>query len=325
MPVARLVLLGLTLPAVIMAALMSLAAPAAAQSCSLSITPLAFGTIDVTANAQVDATATATVSCTGLVLSTVGVCLDLGPGGGGGTSAASRFMLNGANQLRYGLFSDASAGTPWGSDAWAGAGASPIGFNVGLSLSGSGSVSRTIYGRVYGGQPTVAPLSYLSSFTGANARIRYGLLSFLLGCSLLTITQTTTFAITADVPATCRITTADLNFGSFGVLNAAHDAGTALAPTCTNGTAYQIGLDGGVSGAVDPTLRRMTKGAEAVTYGLYRDAGRTQPFGRTLGSDTLAGTGNGLAQSTTVYGRVPAQPTPSPGLYSDTVVVSVTY
>lgn len=323
MPVGRFARLCLAVTMLVITALLSV--PAAAQSCSLVITPLAFGDVDVTANAQVNANATATVSCTGLALSTVGVCLDLGPGSGGGTNAANRFMLNGANQLRYGLFSDTPGGTPWGSDAWAGGGASPVGFNIVLSAGGTGSQSLTIFGRVYNGQPTAAPLPYASSFSGANARIRYGLLSFLLGCNLLTVTQTTSFAVTANVPATCRVTTNPLSFGSIGMLSTQQDASTTLAPTCTIGTAYQIGLDGGLSGATNPTLRNMTKGAEIVTYGLYRNAARTQAFGRTLGSDTLAGTGSGLAQTATVYGRVPPQTTPSPGLYSDTVVVTVTY
>ena len=324
MPLRRLRLLGFAL-LVWIAVAAGLPSPAAAQSCTLSITPLAFGDIDVTANAQVDSNAMATVACTGLAFSTVGVCLDLGPGSGGGTSAANRFMLNGANQLRYGLFSDASAGSPWGSDAWAGGGASPVGFNIVLSAGGSGSRNLTIFGRVYSGQSTAAALAYSSSFTGANARIRYGLVSFLLGCNLLTAAQTTSFAVTANVPATCRVTTNPLSFGSFGVLSAQQDASTTLAPTCTSGTAYQIGLDGGLSGATNPTLRRMTKGAEIVTYGLYRNAGRTQAFGQTLGVDTLADTGSGASQPITVYGRVPAQATPSPGLYSDTIVVTVTY
>lgn len=300
-------------------------APVAAQSCSLTITPLTFGNIDVTANAQVDASATATVSCTGLALSTVGVCLELGPGSGGGTSAADRFMVNGTSRLRYGLFKDTPGGTPWGSDAWAGGGATPLGFNIVLSAGGSGSRSLPIFGRVFNGQPTVAPLPYASSFTGAEARIRYGLLSFLLGCNLLTTMQTTSFAVTANVPSTCRVTTNTLNFGSWGILGSQRDASTTLSPTCTNGTVYQIGLDGGLSGATNPALRRMTKGSETITYGLYRNAGRTQPFGQTLGVDTLSATGSGLSQSTAVYGRVPAQATPSPGLYSDTIVATVTY
>ncbi|MGN8543862.1 spore coat protein U domain-containing protein [Bradyrhizobium sp. 13971] len=40
---------------------------------------------------------------------------------------------------------------------------------------------------------------------------------------------------------------------------------------------------------------------------------------------TVPGTGTGLAQNLAVYGRVLPQGTPSPGVYSDTVVVTVTY
>ncbi len=70
----------------------------------------------------------------------------------------------------------------------------------------------------------------------------------------------------------------------------------------------------------------MSKGAETVTYGLYKDTDRAQPWGdaATPGS-TVAGTGNGATQTLTVYGRVPPQATPSAGVYTDTVVVTVTY
>ncbi|WP_409528142.1 spore coat protein U domain-containing protein [Rhizobium sp.] len=39
----------------------------------------------------------------------------------------------------------------------------------------------------------------------------------------------------------------------------------------------------------------------------------------------VTGTGTGSPQTLTVYGRVPAQNTPAPGTYSDTVVVTVSY
>lgn len=316
-------LLRLVIVFAVLAGALLTAGHAAAQSCSLSVTPLVFGSIDVTANAQVDATATATVTCSGLPLQAVGVCIDLGPGSGGATDATNRFMVNGAQQLRYGLYSTGM--TPWGSSSWPAGGANPVGFNINLSVGGTGSRSETITGRVFSGQPTAAPLSYSSTFTGLDARIRYGLLSFLLGCNLLTNSQSTTFNVTANVPTTCRVTANNLNFGPAGVLGSARDVNTTVAPTCTNGTPYQVGLDGGLSGATNPTQRRMSKGAEFVTYGLYRDAARTQPFGNTLGSDTLAATGSGLAQTVTVYGRVPSQTTPSPGTYSDTIVTTVVY
>jgi len=63
----------------------------------------------------------------------------------------------------------------------------------------------------------------------------------------------------------------------------------------------------------------MSRGAETITYGLYKDADRSQPWGDTgTPGSTIAGTGNGAAQTLTVYGRVPPQKTPSPGTYTDT-------
>lgn len=63
-----------------------------------------------------------------------------------------------------------------------------------------------------------------------------------------------------------------------------------------------------------------------MTYGLYKDAARSQPWGdATTPGSTVAGAGNGLVQQLTVYGRVPPQTTPSPGTYTDTVVVTLTY
>jgi spore coat protein U-like protein len=84
-------------------------------------------------------------------------------------------------------------------------------------------------------------------------------------------------------------------------------------------------LSGGTTNAA-PTARKMSKGAETVTYGLYKDTNRSQPWGdATTPGSTVAGTGTGAAQVLTVYGRVPPQTTPTPGTYTDTVVVTLTY
>jgi spore coat protein U-like protein len=291
-----------------------------AQSCSFSITNVAFGSVDVIANAAVDTTATFSVNCASAL--PVRVCVNLGAGGGGATNAASRFMKSGANTLRYGLFTDAARTTAWGSNLWPASGAPSVVIDFGL---GGGSATRTIFGRVFSGQQTVPAGSYLSAFSGLDASINFGLLSVLLNCTILATTQTTTFNVAATVPTTCSIATNNLNFGTAGTLSANTDATTTLTPTCTNGAPYNIGLDGGLSGATDPTQRKMKKAAEFVLYGLYRNSARSLPFGNTIGTNTLAGTGTGLAQSVTAYGRIPPQATPSPGTYNDTIVVTLTY
>ena len=55
-----------------------------------------------------------------------------------------------------------------------------------------------------------------------------------------------------------------------------------------------------------------------------KDAGHTIVWGDT-GAATVSGTGNGASQSYTVFGQVPAQTTPAPAAYSDTITVTVTY
>ena len=69
----------------------------------------------------------------------------------------------------------------------------------------------------------------------------------------------------------------------------------------------------------------MSAGANTVNYSLYSDSGRTTVWGNTIGTNTVAATGNGASQSYSVYGRVTAQTTPAPATYSDTVTVTVTY
>jgi len=298
-------------------------ADARAQSCTVTITDSAFGVVDVTANTVADTTATVTIRCTALISVALRICVSIGPGSGLGSDAAHRFMKSGANSLTYGLFSDAGRSNPWGSSFWSAGGAGPVAVDFPLFI-GTSTKTATIYGRVYSGQQTVPAGSYLSSFSGQDAQINYGLLS-LINCNLLASTAPTTFNATANVPTTCSVTTNDLNFGTVGALTAVKDSSTTLSPLCTNGTPYSIGLNGGLSLATDPTQRKMTKLTEFVLYGLYRNSARTLPFGNTIGVNTLAGTGSGLAQSVPVYGRIQPQTTPSPGVYNDTIVVTLTY
>ena len=56
----------------------------------------------------------------------------------------------------------------------------------------------------------------------------------------------------------------------------------------------------------------MLNGTNQLAYSLFRDAGRTQNWGQTIGTDTTTGTGTGANQTLTIYGRVPAQTVPPP-------------
>ncbi|MBB4226907.1 spore coat protein U-like protein [Rhizobium mongolense] len=129
----------------------------------------------------------------------------------------------------------------------------------------------------------------------------------------------------ANVAANCLVAIQNIDFGTKGVLNANVDATGSVTATCTPGTTYTISLNGGTTNSA-PMARKMSRGAETVTYALYKDVARSQPWGDAASpGSTVAGTGNGAAQVLTVYGRVPPQDTPNPGTYTDTVVVTLTY
>jgi spore coat protein U-like protein len=139
-------------------------------------------------------------------------------------------------------------------------------------------------------------------------------------------TTTSTFQVQITIAASCTIvSTSTLNFGSQGVLTAAVNNTSTLNVQCTNTTPYNVGLDAGTGTGATVAARKMTGGAATVTYTIYQDSGRTTVWGNTIGTNTVTGTGNGASQTFTLYGQVPAQTTPAPASYSDTVTVTVTY
>ena len=137
---------------------------------------------------------------------------------------------------------------------------------------------------------------------------------------------TSSFTTQVTIAASCTINSAStLNFGSQGVFTANVDQTSTIQVQCTNTTPYNIGLDAGTGTGATVAVRKMTSGGVTVNYTLYSDSLRTTVWGTTIGTNTVAATGNGAAQSYTVYGRIPAQTTPAPGTYADTVTVTVTY
>lgn len=307
----------------VVAAVLLLPGTAWSQSCTFGVSDQSFGLIDTLSGAQTNSTATMSVTCSGTPLARILICPNLGAGSGGATAAA-RQMLSGSNILNYQLYSDSARSVVWGTYSWAFPARAPA-LALTLNAIGTGSGTATIYGAVLGSQPTAPPGTYLSAFSGSNVEFRYRYTtSSSCGTGTGTISRPS-FNVTATVPANCLVATQNIDFGPVGVLDANVDTTGRVSVTCTPATAYTVSLSGGTTGA-QPTARKMSKGSETVTYGLYKDANRSQPWGdaSTPGS-TVPGTGNGAVQDLTVYGRVPPQTTPSAGVYTDTVVVTVTY
>ena len=131
-------------------------------------------------------------------------------------------------------------------------------------------------------------------------------------------------AVSATVLSSCIVAATPMAFGNYS--SSQLDSTASVLVTCSNGTTYNVGLDAGSGSGASVSSRKMT-GTSGTTldYVLYRDASRSSVWGATVGSDTLAGTGSGLPQTLNVYGRVGSSQYPGSGIYTDTVVVTVTY
>ena len=140
-------------------------------------------------------------------------------------------------------------------------------------------------------------------------------------------TDSTTFGVSAEVIDSCNVAATSMAFGQIDpIANVNTDQTATVTVTCSNGTAYSVGLDAGGATGATVTTRQMTSGVNTLDYALYSDSSRTSNWGVTAASDTVDGTGSGSAEALTVYGRVASgQQTAPVGSYADTVTVTVTY
>jgi len=233
-------------------------------------------------------------------------------------------MTNGANTLSYQFFQDANRTVLWGSSTNTTLGSVPA-IDVIAPILGPGTATRTIYGRILASQASKLAGTYLSMFSGGQARINY--VRYLLGapdCSTVADNPIQpSFNVQAIVNRSCTVSASPLNFGTHSAMTSNIDANGALTINCTLGLPYSISLNGGLSNA-QPTQRRMTLGSTAIIYGLYSNSTRTVPWGNTAGQ-IVSRTGTGATESVPVYGRVAPQATPTSGVYTDTVVVTINY
>jgi spore coat protein U-like protein len=293
-------------------------APARAQlSCFAGVSNLAFGTVDVLSGLADDSAGTITTGCTGIPNNvTVLVCYRAN-NGTYPLSGGQRQMGSGANRLLFQMYQDAARTIVWDSSTTG---------QIGVVLTSANPTATTpFYGQVPGAQQIVPPGSYTSNVTVSLGGVfSFGTLTA-ASCPFVSMSTTRTVAVSATVTPSCLVTTTNMNFGNVTFFTNNVDTTGSVLVTCTNGTPYHVRLNGGLTGATNPAARRMTLGANQVTYGLYRNAARTLPWGETDGVNTDPGTGTATVNTHTVYGRIPPQPSLPPGTYIDTVIATVSY
>ena len=308
---------------------------AQADTCTASMTPITFPSVNPILGAAVAGQGTLTVSCEFSSLLAIGalVCVNLGPGANGQQDPRLMSNTGSAVRLQYRLSQNSNMTPVWGT-VTAG---QPIQLTFIRPLLGGQppAQSVTIYGQVLPNQftvPTVnnATTTYSEAFTG-NATLNYLFYTVTLAnCSGVPLVRTMPFTVSAPVTNNCTISTSqNMVFdgaGTRSLLTSPIDATATLAVRCTNNDAYRIRLDGGRYGTVAQRFMQRNGGTQRIPYALYTNSTRTTPWGDgTGGTNFFTATGTGNIQTVTVYGRVPAQAAPVPGTYSDTVTATIEF
>ncbi len=306
-------------------------ANAHAESCSVSMTPINFGSFSPIRGTSGQVTGTATVTCTWSATTSTPyaeLCLYLSDSG-------SRALTNGANQLAYDLYIDSSYTVRWEPFVRYLSTTTEL---VKPTGGTSGTFVVTFYGKIPGNQATVptagnSSTQYSQHFTAGMTELDYRFASTPAPKNADPDCITGVggnarfpFTVTATVVNDCLISTTNIVFPDTGSLSAALAAPGSIRAQCTNGDAYRIDLSAGSSGDVAARQMQRAGGGGTIAYQLYTDAGHTSAWGDGTGGTVRAtATGTGNEQAFTVYGVVPAQASPAPGSYSDRITATISF
>lgn len=303
-----------------------LSAAVQAQTCSLGTPTLAFPAFSPISGAALSATGTIPVSCTWPILGgdpNIKVCLAL-------NASQPLSLTHAGNAITFGLFTD-----PAYSNAWGTATSSVIAITLARPLLG-GTLTQNVnvYGKIAAAQTTV-PTSgssntvYTHVFATGDMSLQYAsyaAFSPAPACgSAMTAVPGTPFNANVTVINNCTIAATNITFATQSALASPVDSAGQLMVQCTQNDAYRVSLSGGLLGTV--TSRSMTGiSGNSVSYQLYLDSGYATIWGDgTSGTSQLTGVGSGLVQFIPIYARVPAQSTPAPGVYTDTVTATIQF
>ena len=270
--------------------------PAMADNCSTYATSIVFGNYTGT---TIDVTGTLTVNCN------VGASYTVGLNAGMNSSSVNNRKMYGGNggaqTLAYSLFSDPAYTINWGNTG---------GTGLGTGRGNGRGQQITIYARIPANQ-FGALGSYTDTITASVSGSAFK-------------TATAVFSVTATGLPGCTITANPLNFGTYSGLLI--NSSSTITATCSSATSYNVGLNAGTATGATVTNRSMTGPASSLlSYRLFSNSTRTTNWGNTVGTNTVAGTGAGTAQTLTVYGQIPAGQAARPGSYTDTITATINY
>ncbi len=161
---------------------------------------------------------------------------------------------------------------------------------------------------------------YLIGAVGALAAVTAGAPAF-------AGTATGSMLVQATVLESCTVVATPMLFGALTDVGSANVNSTAtLTLACTPNADFDIAMNDGTNASSGQRRLKHSANAEFLNYNLYIDAGRSQPWGNTAGTNTKPGTAPLGTSVHTVYGQIPAGVAGvSAGAYADTVTVTVTF
>lgn len=296
-----------------------------AQVCNFTLTNVNFGNINIGPGGTPPTSSTFTANCSGSPNRAITICPNIGDGTGGSSSGSPRLLSNGTASIPFDFVQP--NGQVWGSYVWPYAARPPI-LSLTLNSQGTGALSQTVQALISGSIAAAQTGLYTSNYSANHTLIDYGYAPG-QNCSVVSSRKTQApFVVQANNVATCNLSTTPLDFGTLSGLTTAQAATGQIGITCTRNANYVISLSNGINGGTGPAARKMSSASSptsTITYGVYRDASHVQPWGQTVGSDTVSGVGTGLQQTIVAYGYLPAQGNPAPANYSDTIVVTIIY
>jgi spore coat protein U-like protein len=228
----------------------------------------------------------------------------------------------GANTLSYNLYTTAANTTIWGDGTAGTVFLNPDNSN---GLTAPGITTLVVHGLIPA-QALPPPGTYTDT-------VMARLVCSNGGACTTAGTQDFFIPLTAQVAATCRVSSSDMNFGNYAGGTVTPTTSTAtITANCPNGTPYAIGLSTGSYPGATTTTRRMTitggTGGSSLAYALYSDAGRTVNWGNNFSGalqDVVQGTGTGSDRQILVYGRINAGQNVRTGVYQDTILVTLQF
>lgn len=315
---------------------------ARADSCSVAQSDIVFPSVSSITSADAYANANFKVTCTwtsfvaGLLFPNATVCLYLGDGSGNTspTVTVPRQLANGTKRINYNLYTDTSyaAAKVWGGWSGTDTAANVIQFTL-TKTGGVGSLMQDVnlYAKLNAdatlSSTNVGPdnLSFVSNFGGTNVLMRY--IFFLTGTGncVLGTSVAMPFQVSSNVINDCDINVGNLVFPNSSLLTSAIRSTSTLTARCSLNTAYRITFSAGTTAGNTISARKMikTSASDLVSYQISNALDGASLGDGSGGTVVMGGTGDGTTKSQTVFGLVPAQTTPSPGDYKDTVVATV--